>query len=162
MREYENNSSTNNENSENDTALSIATLIINLHTSFHLENFRLIEKDFVSFTKYMEAMSLIKFQLNLSIQKDSLFSRSKKSGEVTLHSDSKPKSVFSHTGDFGCGNGGRTPIVKTSRSKVAIYLQRNSLLIQDSGDKRQRRLAKSAAVSLKSVNGRQESLSFQV
>ena len=47
--------------------LSIATLIINLYTSFHLENFRLIEKDFVSFTKYMEAMSLIKFQLNLSI-----------------------------------------------------------------------------------------------
>ena len=51
MREYENNSSTNNDNSENDSALSIATLIINLHTSFHLENFRLIEKYFVSFTK---------------------------------------------------------------------------------------------------------------
>ena len=34
---------------------------------FHLENFRLIEKNFVSFTKYMEAMALIKFQLNLSI-----------------------------------------------------------------------------------------------
>ena len=67
MREYENNSSTNNDNSENDTALSIATLIINLHTSFHLENFRLVEKYFVSFTKYMEAMALIKFQLNLSI-----------------------------------------------------------------------------------------------
>ena len=63
MREYENNSSSNNDNSENDTALSIATLIINLH----LENFRLIEKNFVSFTKYMEAMALIKFQLNLSI-----------------------------------------------------------------------------------------------
>ena len=45
MREYENNSSTNNENSENDTALSIETLIINLHTSFHLENFRLIPLD---------------------------------------------------------------------------------------------------------------------
>ena len=52
--------------------------------------------------------------------------------------------------------------MKTSRSKVAIYLQRNSLLIQDSGDRRQRGLAKSAAVSLKSVNGRQESVSFQV
>ena len=62
MREYEDNSSSNN-----DTALSIATLIINLHTSFHLENFRLIEKYFVSFTKYMEAMALIKFQLNLFI-----------------------------------------------------------------------------------------------
>ena len=84
------------------------------------------------------------------------------SGEVTLHLDSKPKSVFSHTGDFRCGNGGRKPIMKTSRSKVAIYLQRNSLLIQDSGDKRQSGLAKSAAVSLKNVSGRQESLSFQV
>ena len=62
MREYEDNSSSNN-----DTALSIATLIINLHTSFHLENFRLIENYFVSFTKYMEAIALIKFQLNLSI-----------------------------------------------------------------------------------------------
>ena len=62
MREYEDNSSSNN-----DTALSIATLIINLHTSFHLENFRLIENYYVSFTKYMEAIALIKFQLNLSI-----------------------------------------------------------------------------------------------
>ena len=52
--------------------------------------------------------------------------------------------------------------MKTSRSKVAIYLQRNSLLIQDSGDKPKRGLAKSAAVSLKNVSGRQESLSFQV
>ena len=40
-------------------------------------------------------------------------------------------------------------------------MQRNSLLIQDSGDKRQRGLAKSAVVSLKNVNGRQESLTFQ-
>ena len=67
MREYQNNSSTNNDNSENDTTLSMATLIINLHTSFHLENFRLSEKYFVSFTEYMEAIALIKFQLNLSI-----------------------------------------------------------------------------------------------
>ena len=52
--------------------------------------------------------------------------------------------------------------MKTSRNKVAIYLQKNSLLIQDSEDKRQRGLAKSAAVSLKNVNGRQESLTFQV
>ena len=48
--------------------------------------------------------------------------------------------------------------MKTNRNKVAIYLQRNSPLIQDSGDKRQRGLAKSAAVSLKNVNGRQETL----
>ena len=52
--------------------------------------------------------------------------------------------------------------MKTSRNKVAIYLQMNSLLIQDSEDNRQRGLAKSAAVSLKNVNGCQESLTFQV
>ena len=48
--------------------------------------------------------------------------------------------------------------MKTYRNKVAIYLRRNSQLIQDSGDKRERGLAKSAAVSLKNVNGRQETL----
>ena len=48
--------------------------------------------------------------------------------------------------------------MKTNRNKVAIYLRRNSPLIQDSGDKRQRGLAKSAAFSLKNVNGRQETL----
>ena len=52
--------------------------------------------------------------------------------------------------------------MKTSPNKVEIYLQKNSLLIQDSEDKRQRGLAKSAAVSLKNFNGRQESLTFQV
>ena len=67
MREYEKKRTTNNDNSENDTALSIATLVINLHTSFHLQNFRLIKKYFVSCTKYMEAIALIKFQSNLSI-----------------------------------------------------------------------------------------------
>ena len=59
MREYQNNSSTNNDNSENDTTQSMATLIINLQTSFHLENFRLSEKYFVSFTEYMEASDWI-------------------------------------------------------------------------------------------------------
>ena len=53
-------------------------------------------------------------------------------------------SVFSRTGDFGCGYEGWTPIMKTNRNKVAIYMRGNSLLIQYSGDKRQRGLAKSA------------------
>ena len=48
--------------------------------------------------------------------------------------------------------------MKTNRNKVAIHLRRNSPLIQESGDKRQRGLAKSSAVFLKSVNGRQGSL----
>ena len=65
MKEYENNSSTNNNNHENNIALSLATLTINFHISFTLERNRLIENYFMSLTDYMEAMALIKFQLNL-------------------------------------------------------------------------------------------------
>ena len=61
----------------------------------------MIEKYFVSFTEHEEALALIIFQLNLSFKEDSLFSRSKNSGEVTLHLDSKPMSVFSHMGEDG-------------------------------------------------------------
>ena len=65
MKENENNSTTYNNNHENNIALSIATLIINFHISFTLERNRLIENYFMSLTNYMEAMALIKFQLNL-------------------------------------------------------------------------------------------------
>ena len=41
MKEYENNSSTYNNNHENNIALSIATLMINFHISFTLERNRL-------------------------------------------------------------------------------------------------------------------------
>jgi len=37
---------------------------------------------------------------------------------VTLHVDSKPISVFCHMGDFGCGDGGWTPVMKIDGSKV--------------------------------------------
>ena len=63
MKEYENNSTTNNNN--HDIALSIATLITNFHISFTLERNRLIENHFMSLNDYVEAMALIKFQLNL-------------------------------------------------------------------------------------------------
>ena len=46
-------------------ALSIATLMINFHISYTFEWNRLIENYFMSLTDYMEAMALIKFQLNL-------------------------------------------------------------------------------------------------
>ena len=46
------------------------------------------------------------------------------SGEVTLHLDSKPISVFCHMGDFGCGDGGWTPIMKINGKKVTISLRR--------------------------------------
>ena len=65
MKEYENNSSTTNNNHENNIALSIVTLMINFHISFTLERNRLIENYFMPLSDYMEAMALIKFQLNL-------------------------------------------------------------------------------------------------
>ena len=57
-------------------------------------------------------------------------------------------SALCHVGDFGCGDEGWTPIMKTNRNKVAIYLRRNSLLIQYSGYKRQRGLTKSSETKL--------------
>ena len=65
MKEYENNSSTYKNNHENNIGLSIATLMINFHIGFTLERNRLIENYFMSLSDYMEAMALIKFQLNL-------------------------------------------------------------------------------------------------
>ena len=54
MKEYENNSSTYNNNHENNIVLSIATSMINFHISFTLERNRLIENYFMSLTDYME------------------------------------------------------------------------------------------------------------
>ena len=50
------------------------------------------------------------------------------SGEVTLHLDSKPISVFCHMGDFGCRDGGWTLIMKINGSEVKIHLRANSLM----------------------------------
>ena len=47
-------------------------------------------------------------------------------------------------GDFGCGDGEWTPTIKIKGNKIKINLRINSLLIQDSGKKRQRGWAKSA------------------
>ncbi|RMX55212.1 hypothetical protein pdam_00025900 [Pocillopora damicornis] len=93
MKECENNGATSNDNPENNIALSIATLMINLHISLALRRNRLIEKYFMS----------------------------KKSGEVTLLLDSKPIPVFCHMGDFGCGNGGWTPIMKINGNKSTFH-----------------------------------------
>ena len=69
MKEYENNGATSNDNPENNIALCIATLMITLHISFSLRRNRLIEKYFMLFTKYMEAMALIKFQPSLLLRR---------------------------------------------------------------------------------------------
>ena len=39
---------------------------------------------------------------------------------VTLLVDSKPVSVLCHMGDFGCGDGGWTPVLKIDGRKVDI------------------------------------------
>ena len=40
------------------------------------------------------------------------------SGVVTLLIDSRQVPVFCHVGDFGCGEGGWTPVMKIDGSKV--------------------------------------------
>ena len=40
---------------------------------------------------------------------------------VTLHVNSKPISVLCHMGDFGCGDGGWTPVMKIDGNKVCIF-----------------------------------------
>ena len=40
---------------------------------------------------------------------------------VTLHVDSKPVSVLCHMGDFGCGDGGWTPVMKIDGNKVCRF-----------------------------------------
>jgi len=47
-----------------------------------------------------------------------IFNRSRVSQLVTLHVDSKPISVLCHMGDFGCGDGGWSPVMKIDGNKV--------------------------------------------
>ena len=41
---------------------------------------------------------------------------------VTFHIGSIPTSVFCHVGDFGCGDGAWTSVLKIDGNKVYIYL----------------------------------------
>jgi len=47
-----------------------------------------------------------------------IFNRSRVSQLVTLQVDSKPISVLCYMGDFGCGDGGWTPVMKIDGNKV--------------------------------------------
>ena len=47
------------------------------------------------------------------------------SGVVTLVVDSQPLSVFCHMGNFGCGDGGWTPVMKIDGREV-LLLSNNS------------------------------------
>ena len=44
------------------------------------------------------------------------------SGVVTLVVDSQPLSVFCHMGNFGCGDGGWTPVMKIDGREVLLLL----------------------------------------
>ena len=44
--------------------------------------------------------------------------RSNVSKLVTLHLGSQPTTVLCHMGDFGCGDGGWTPVMKINGNKV--------------------------------------------
>nr|XP_058961427.1 stabilin-2-like isoform X1 [Pocillopora verrucosa] len=54
------------------------------------------------------------------------------SGVMTLYLDSKPVSIFCHMGNFGCGDGGWTPVMKTDGNKVTFHYN-SSLWISKSG-----------------------------
>ena len=45
---------------------------------------------------------------------------------VTLHVDSKPISVLCRIRDFGCGDGGWTPVMKIDGNKVWYFSGLNS------------------------------------
>ena len=47
-----------------------------------------------------------------------LFNRTNVSSVVTLQVDEKTISVLCHMGDFGCGDGGWTPVMKIDGNKV--------------------------------------------
>ena len=46
------------------------------------------------------------------------------SGVVTLLVDSQPLSVFCHMGNFGCGDGGWTPVMKIDGRKVHTFIKK--------------------------------------
>ena len=51
----------------------------------------------------------------------SLSSRSNASKLVTFDLGSKTTSVLCQMGDFGCGDGGWTPVMKIHGTKVCVY-----------------------------------------
>ena len=56
-----------------------------------------------------------------------MLNRSNASQLVILDLDSKPTTVLCHMGDFGCGDGGWTPVMKTDGNKVCLVKYLNYL-----------------------------------
>lgn len=68
-----------------------------------------------------QVVALLAFNQNSalsSFSEDYIFNRLNTSGVITLQFASGPKSVFCHKEDFGCGNGGWTPVMKIDGNKV--------------------------------------------
>ena len=51
------------------------------------------------------------------------FNRSDISQPFTLNLDSKPTFLFCHLKDFGCGDGGWTPVMKIDGNKVQLTFE---------------------------------------
>ena len=64
---------------------------------------------------------VIIYHLSLSNLSCLILYRSNASQLVTLNLDSKPTSILCHMGDFGCGDGGWTPVMKIDGNKVCHW-----------------------------------------
>ena len=64
--------------------------------------------------------------------------RSSVSQVVTLFLDSKPTSVLCHMGDFGCGDGGWTPVMKINGNKVLHLIRHLFLNLNSNLSRRQK------------------------
>ena len=88
-----------------------------------------------SYDNYLKRFSFISPSLSTSFLVflffPFLFKRSSMSGVVTLLVDSKPLSVFCHMGNFGCGDGGWTPVMKINGNEVHIYFVYRPALFQN-------------------------------
>ena len=73
--------------------------------------------------------------------------RSNASQLVTLYLDSKPITVLCQMGDFGCGDGGWTPVIKTDGNKVGLFW-RNILAAM----KREQDIFSSVETTIESLN----------
>lgn len=71
-----------------------------------------------------------RFQSLTFISALTLFNRFSKSGVVTFLINSIFPSIFCHVGDFGCGVGSWTPVMKIDGKKVFFFsIYQNNLLI---------------------------------
>ena len=57
--------------------------------------------------------------------------RSNVSRLVSLHLGSQPTTVLCHMGDFGCGDGGWTPVMKINGNKVPCGIDLISIKYHD-------------------------------